>query len=356
MARAIAATEVFAHFCRGAGLTDREVDAVATSAIREATQLGGVPGARAPRRGLEVRVLSREEEARAGYLAAVNSTTLRDGAVLDLGGGSMQLVERRGPRRGGARVLAARRRAHDRALPLRRRAAERESRSRALREHVARKLERAPWLGSRERRLVGVGGTVRNLAAAAQRALELPAFGVQGFVIERARARRARSSGSPRCRRPSAGACRASSPRAATSCSPARSSSSRCSRPAASTAIEATEAGLREGVFFERALAGRPEPLFDDVRRASVAQPRRAVRHDARPHAPRRAALALGLFDELAAAGPAPRRPGRARAARGGRRCCTTSASPSTTTTTTSTRATSSSTPACPASRRARSR
>ena len=37
-------------------------------------------------------MLSREEEARAGYLAAVNSTTLRDGAVLDLGGGSMQLV------------------------------------------------------------------------------------------------------------------------------------------------------------------------------------------------------------------------------------------------------------------------
>ena len=43
-------------------------------------------------------MLSRDEEARAGYLAAVNSTTLRDGAVLDLGGGSMQLVARRGPR------------------------------------------------------------------------------------------------------------------------------------------------------------------------------------------------------------------------------------------------------------------
>ena len=41
---------------------------------------------------LPIRVLSREEEARYGYLAAVNSSTLSDGCVLDLGGGSMQLV------------------------------------------------------------------------------------------------------------------------------------------------------------------------------------------------------------------------------------------------------------------------
>ena len=37
-------------------------------------------------------MLSREQEARYGYLAAVNSTTLTDGCVLDLGGGSLQLV------------------------------------------------------------------------------------------------------------------------------------------------------------------------------------------------------------------------------------------------------------------------
>ena len=62
--------------------------------------------------------------------------------------------------------------------------------------------------------------------------------------------------------------------------------------------------------------AGDP-PLFDDVRRASVRQPRRAVPR--RPGATRRTSrdLALGLFDELAAAGAARGRPGRARAAVG---------------------------------------
>ena len=60
--------------------------------------------------GLPARVLSSEEEAYYGYLAAVNSTTLRDGAVLDLGGGSLQLVRvarppsrRRAPRGRSAR-------------------------------------------------------------------------------------------------------------------------------------------------------------------------------------------------------------------------------------------------------------
>ena len=59
-----------------AGSTRDEVDAVATSAIRDArTRQSSCTRARG-RSGLPIRVLSREEEARYGYLAAVNSTTL----------------------------------------------------------------------------------------------------------------------------------------------------------------------------------------------------------------------------------------------------------------------------------------
>jgi len=66
--------------------------------------------------------------------------------------------------------------------------------------------------------------------------------------------------------------------------------------------IETTEAGLREGVFFASALSGRDQPLFEDVRRASVLN--LAAQYD--PHARHTrhvADLALTLFDELAAAG-----------------------------------------------------
>src|SRR4051794_20569565 len=85
--RGLAAAEVFAHFCQATGID--EIDAVATSAIRDARNAAGFLDHAA----LPVRVLSKEEEARYGYVAAVNSTTLADGAVLDLGGGSMQLVQ-----------------------------------------------------------------------------------------------------------------------------------------------------------------------------------------------------------------------------------------------------------------------
>src|SRR6202007_152141 len=54
------------------------------------------------RSGLELEVLSGEQEARYGYLAAVNSTTLSDGVVLDLGGGSMQLPRVEGRRSGAS--------------------------------------------------------------------------------------------------------------------------------------------------------------------------------------------------------------------------------------------------------------
>ena len=83
---------MFAHFCRAAGLENGSVDAVATSAIRDAENAAEFLARARELTGLPIRVLSREDEARYGYLAAVNSTTLHDGCVLDLGGGSLQLV------------------------------------------------------------------------------------------------------------------------------------------------------------------------------------------------------------------------------------------------------------------------
>ena len=86
-------------------------------------------------------------------------------------------------------------------------------------------------------------------------------------------------------------------------------------------AIDVTEAGLREGVFFERYLARRNggEALFDDVRRASVVNlaAQYGMSPDHNPHVAHVARLALELFDELAAAGLHPGEQRRARAAVG---------------------------------------
>ncbi|HEY8581297.1 MAG TPA: HD domain-containing protein, partial [Capillimicrobium sp.] len=66
--------------------------------------------------------------------------------------------------------------------------------------------------------------------------------------------------------------------------------------------VEVTEAGLREGVFFERHLAGSEPPLFDDVRRASVENLAAQYGVD-QAHTEHVARLALGMFDGLAEAG-----------------------------------------------------
>jgi len=299
MARASAAIEVFAHFCDAAGLKAGEVDAVATSAIREASNSDLFLTRAREASGLPIRVLSREQEARYGYLAAVNSTTLSDGTVLDIGGGSLQLVRvraRLADELGSWRLGAVR--MTERFLPGDGAASGKQLR--ALRAHVARKLEPAAWLAD-SGRLVGIGGTIRNLAAALQRALEMPEFGVQGFVIERAALdelveRLAAMSAAERGR--------------VAGIKPARGDIvlagavviQQVLESGGLSGIEATEAGLREGVFFERMLAGKGEPLLKDVRRASVLN--LAAQYD--PHAAHTrhvAGLALALFDQLAQAG-----------------------------------------------------
>ena len=69
--------------------------------------------------------------------------------------------------------------------------------------------------------------------------------------------------------------------------------------------LDVTDAGLREGVFFSVLLEDRDPPLFEDVRQASVLN-LAAQYHADMAHADHVAALALHLWDEMAAAGAHP--------------------------------------------------
>jgi exopolyphosphatase / guanosine-5'-triphosphate,3'-diphosphate pyrophosphatase len=303
IARALATLDVFAHFAKASGLERGSIDAVATSAIRDARNADEFLHEARARSDLPIRVLSREEEARYGYLAAVNSTTLSDGGVLDLGGGSLQLVrvgDRRVRESGSWPVGTVR--MSERFLPPNGPAKRRQLD--ALREYVGEQLSEATWLAdarARGRRLVGLGGTVRNLAAAAQRAAGLPSNGVQGMVIERAALDElvARLASLPAAERASVPGIK-----------PARADLILAGAVVVQSVLEAgrfdgletTEAGLREGVFFERLLEGADPPLIDDVRRASVLNLAGQYHLDV-AHTRHVATLALGMFDELARLG-----------------------------------------------------
>src|SRR2546423_15145405 len=103
--RALRTVEVFDAFCRTTGVDS--IDAVATSAIRDAANRDELLSQVAERTAIPVRVLSTHEEARYGYLAIANSTTLVDGFGLDIGG-----------RRGQANPLDGRKPAADASWPL----------------------------------------------------------------------------------------------------------------------------------------------------------------------------------------------------------------------------------------------
>jgi exopolyphosphatase/guanosine-5'-triphosphate,3'-diphosphate pyrophosphatase len=302
MERALETIELFAHFCRATGI--ERIRPLATSAIREASNRDEFVRAARERSGLEVEVLSRAEEAHYGYLAAVNSTTLTDGVALDIGGGSMQLTQVADRRaraaqswRLGAVVTTERFLPGERAKP---------KQLKALREHVREELASAPWLPNAPGRMTGIGGTVRNLAAAVMLDAGLPSFGIQGFSIQREALddlveRLAGMTPTERRRVPGI--------------KPERGDLILAGAVVVQTvmdvcgfdAVEATEAGLREGAFFEELFDGEDPPLLPDVRAASVHN-LAAQYHPGKPHTQHVAKLALEMWDALSEAGLHPGR------------------------------------------------
>jgi exopolyphosphatase/guanosine-5'-triphosphate,3'-diphosphate pyrophosphatase len=303
MERALETIELFAHFCRATGI--ERVRPLATSAIREASNRKAFVRAARKRAELDVEILPSEEEARYGYLAVVNSTTLTDGVALDIGGGSMQLTQVAGRRaedaqswRLGAVVTTERFLSMERPKP---------KHLKALREHVRTELDSAAWLAVAPGRIAGIGGTVRNLAAAVMLEHGLPSYGVQGFSLARDAldALVERLAGlTPAERRRVPGV------------KPERADLILAGAVVVQTVLEVggfdglevTEAGLREGVFFEELLGDQDEPLLPDVRAASVRN-LAAQYHPEAAHTEHVAKLALEIWDALAAADVHPGRP-----------------------------------------------
>lgn len=179
--RAGRTASAYARFCRAAGIED--IVAIATSAIREADN-GGEALAVIREGGLRARIVDAREEARLGYLGAVNSTTLSDGQILDVGGGSAQITRVQGRRMvatlseplGAVRMTEAF--FGDGRIGNGRRS--------KLEEHVRAALDGHDWLDIGDGRLVGIGGSVRTLAAMAARREDDPLRLVHGRRLTRA--------------------------------------------------------------------------------------------------------------------------------------------------------------------------
>jgi exopolyphosphatase/guanosine-5'-triphosphate,3'-diphosphate pyrophosphatase len=177
--RSLEALRDFRAVAEGAG-ADR-ILAVATSAVRDALD-GHLLLERAREIGVPLQIIDGDTEARLGFLGAVHDLPVTSGATLDVGGGSAE-VSRFHDRRldrtwmfelGSLRVSD---RFLDEDPPT-------ASQLKRLRKHVGETLAEADIDGLRSNDvLVGIGGTVRNLAKIDMHRTEHPLSLLHGYEL-----------------------------------------------------------------------------------------------------------------------------------------------------------------------------
>ena len=286
---------VFSAFCRASGVG--EIEAVATSAIRDARNGPDLLERIEEHSGLVPRVISGGEEARYGspgrrqlhhHRGRPAGSTWAAAASRPSASSDRRMVDSISRPLGSVRVS-------EDFLPGEKATGKAQK---ALRRHVADELGGVEWWEGGGR-LVGTGGTIRNLASAAMKRLDLPDIDVQGFLLTRdaveelideLASRPASKRGNVRGIKPDRGDVILGGALVLAA----------AMETGGFEAVEVTEAGLREGIFFERLLGERR--LFDDLRTESVENLAHRFVHDPE-HAHHVAALSLQMFDGLAAAG-----------------------------------------------------
>lgn len=181
--RTLEALRDFLAVAQGAGAT--RMIAVATSAVRDAVD-GRVLVERAHRLGVPLQVIDGEHEARLGFFGAVHDLPVTSGITMDVGGGSVELSRFRDRRleRSWSLQLGSLR-VSDRFLESDPPAAEE---LKDLRSFVARLLQESGVTELRHREdLVGIGGTVRNLAKIDLKRADYPLPLLHGYFLKERR-------------------------------------------------------------------------------------------------------------------------------------------------------------------------
>ena len=321
--RTLEISRVLARFCTAHRVT--HVIGVATSALRRARNGPEVVERIKAETGLRVNIISGDEEAYYDYVAAVNSSAVEDCVAVDIGGGSVQIVR--------AQERAA---THKTSLPLGAitlttafldRDKPGNKQLRALEKHIGGSLRTLDWLNGRGAgaphtrdgdakesnakrdgraltrngapALIGIGGTVRNLAKIYRRQTGYPLDLLHGMIlpidaVDDIYAMLRKLSLEERRKVPGLSTKRADIivAGAAVVCSLARAIG------AANLVISGR--GLREGLFFNHVLGGElVEPRVPDPALFSTTNLMRFYNVD-EPHANHVADVALSLFDQLA--------------------------------------------------------
>ena len=183
VSRALFALRLFKRYCDSAGVS--HIIATATSAVRDAKNGPDFIAQVERELDLKLNILDGEREAYYGTLGALNELPLTQGYVVDIGGGSAQVSEVRDHRyrRGqsvslGALALTE---LYVNSDPIN------DTDFEALKAGIAKQLDTISWLNKKsakeDRHLVGLGGTIRNLAKMESARQNYPLNTLHGFRL-----------------------------------------------------------------------------------------------------------------------------------------------------------------------------
>ncbi|HEX6287978.1 MAG TPA: Ppx/GppA phosphatase family protein [Herpetosiphonaceae bacterium] len=292
--RALKAVKMFASFTRATDVP--RVIGIATSAVRDAVNQADVLHRIARETGIDFRVVSGEEEAYYGYLGVLNSLPVRDGFIIDIGGGSAQVSLVRG--RGFVRATSAPIGAVRMTERFLRSDPSSKSEVRALEEHLDSILRSLDWFKlSPSMQLVGMGGTIRNIANIDQKTQDYPLDRLHAYQLTRERVEEICDELRKRTIKEREDLPGLNDERADVILAGAlvlRQMMRYCKADVLHVGGE----GLREGVFYEQFLPGLRPAIIPNLRAFAVENLARAYNYQ-HIHVAKVCELALQMFDQL---------------------------------------------------------
>ncbi|MDR6552923.1 Ppx/GppA phosphatase family protein [Paenibacillus qinlingensis] len=171
----------YARLCQSQFVTI--VRAVATAAVRNAANTADIVRILEEQTGLRIEVLSGFEEARFGYLGVVNAMDIRDGMIIDIGGGSTEVS-----------LLKDRELVQSVSFPFgavnttrqyMKGANITESEINNIRQMVLEAIASQPWIAqSSNLPMVGLGGTIRTLGKMSRKRNKYPLQLAHNYVMK----------------------------------------------------------------------------------------------------------------------------------------------------------------------------
>ncbi|MCX7749815.1 MAG: Ppx/GppA family phosphatase [Clostridia bacterium] len=163
MRRAVRIVKMFKNLCMDHGVHLRDIIPVATAAVRKAENKENFLKLIQYASGLKFKVLSGEEEALYVYNAVVRTMDVKDGIIVDIGGGSTEVIKVKNRQVVnyvsipiGAVVATEEFLGKDTVVP---------EKLQSLEEYIKGRLQELKWLtGEDNEAIVGLGGTIRNFA------------------------------------------------------------------------------------------------------------------------------------------------------------------------------------------------